>query len=141
MNKTYQPKKGEVKRTWHLIDAKGKILGRLSSKVAMLLMGKHKVDYSAHMDSGDFVVIINAKEVKVTGNKEQDKKYYRHSGYPGGFRETNLASLRKNHPERIIETAVKRMLPENRLRDKRMRRMFVIAGDQNPYAARFTDNA
>src|SRR3972149_7624733 len=117
---TYQPKAKEVKRNWLLIDAKGKVLGRLATEIATKLMGKHKADYSPHMDNGDYIVVVNAKEIKVTGRKEEQKKYYRHSGYPGGFKEVSYKEMKEKHPTRILELAVKRMLPDNRLRDKRM---------------------
>lgn len=135
--KTFQPKKGEVKREWHLIDAKGQILGRMCTNIANLLTGKLKPTYSSHMDSGDYVVVVNAKEVKVTGNKEKEKTYYRHSGYPGGFRETKLSQMRAEHPTRIVELAVKRMMADNRLQDKRMARLKVFAGEIHPYKAKF----
>lgn len=128
MYKTYQPKAKEIKREKHLFDAKGKILGRLATEVAKLLMGKHKRTYSPHLDSGDFVVVTNAKEVLVTGKKEKQKTYYRHSGYPGGLRAERLEELRARNPKRIIEYAVWNMLPKNRLRKKRMIRLKVFAG-------------
>lgn len=134
---TYQPKAKEVKRNWLLIDAKGKVLGRLATEIATKLMGKHKADYSPHMDNGDYIVVINAKEIKVTGNKEEQKKYYRHSGYPGGFREVSYKEMKEKHPTRILELAVKRMLPDNRLRDKRMTRLFIILDSKNPYESKF----
>ncbi|MBX4205594.1 50S ribosomal protein L13 [Candidatus Microgenomates bacterium] len=132
--KTYQPKKSEVIRAWHLIDAKDQILGRVATKIANLLTGKTKATYSAHMDSGDYVVVINAKEIKVTGNKENKKLYYRHSGYPGGFKEIKYSKLKKERPTRIVELAVKRMLADNRLRDKRLARLKIFAGETHPYA-------
>jgi large subunit ribosomal protein L13 len=133
---TYQPKQKEVKRAWHKIDAEGQVLGRLSTKVAALLMGKGKITYSAHMDSGDYVVIINAEKIKVTGKKEQQKKYYTHSGYPGGFREIAYSKLKKENPTKIVELAVKRMLPSNRLRDKRLNRLKIVVGSESPYLAK-----
>lgn len=135
--KTYQPKSSEIKREWHLIDAKDQILGRLATKVSTLLIGKGKTTYSAHMDSGDFVVVINARDVKVTGNKEKQKTYYSHSGYPGGFKEVKFAKLKAEKPTRIIELAVKRMLAGNRLRDKRMARLKIFAGVTSQYQDRF----
>ncbi|MEK7526683.1 MAG: 50S ribosomal protein L13 [Patescibacteria group bacterium] len=136
--KTYQPKQSEVKRNWHLIDAKGAVLGRLATQVATYLIGKHKAEYSTHMDSGDYVVVINAKEVKVTGNKEKAKTYYSHSGYPGGFKEVKLSKLRLDRPARIIQLAVKRMMATNRLRDKRMARLKVFSGETNQFKDKFT---
>lgn len=131
--KTYQPSHKTVVREWHFIDAKDAVLGRMASKVATLLMGKHKVDYAPQMDMGDYVVVINASEVRVTGKKEAQKVYYRHSGYPGGFKEIAFSKLKKEQPEKIIELAIKRMLPKNRLKDKRMARLKVFADDKNPY--------
>lgn len=131
--KTYQPKKDEVKRAWHLIDASDLVLGRLSTKIATLLMGKQKRTYSKHMDSGDFVVVLNADKIRVTGKKETDKIYFRHSGYPGGFKKESLSQIREKTPLRILELAVKRMLPANRLRSQRMNRLKLVAGDKNPY--------
>ncbi len=133
MKKTYQPKKAEVKRDWHLVDAKNAILGRLASEVATKLMGKHKPTYSTHMDMGDYVVVINAKDVHVTGKKKNQKVYYSHSGYPGGFKEVKYSKLIKEQPEKVIERAVKGMLPKNRLQSKRLRRMKVFANGKHPY--------
>lgn len=135
--RTYQPKAKDVKREWHLVDAKGKILGRMASDIVKYLMGKHKVIYAPHMDMGDYVVVINANEVAVSGKKEKQKVYYRHSGYPGGFKEIKYSKLKKEQPEKIIELAVRRMLPKNRLRDKRMVRLKVFAGEKNPYGDKF----
>ncbi len=135
--KTYQPKQAEVKRVWHLVDVKDQILGRMATKIAIYLTGKYKPGYSAHMDSGDYVVVINAKEVKVTGGKEKQKTYYSHSGYPGGFKEVKLSKLRLERPARIIELAVKRMLADNRLRDKRMARLKVFSGETHKFTSKF----
>lgn len=135
--RTYQPKAKDIKRDWHLVDAKGQILGRMASNIVKLLMGKHKVYYAPHMDMGDYVVVINAGDVKVSGKKEKQKVYYKHSGYPGGFKEVAYSKLKKEQPEKIIELAVKRMLADNRLRDKRMARLKVVAGDKNPYKDKF----
>ncbi|MBI3397537.1 50S ribosomal protein L13 [Candidatus Woesebacteria bacterium] len=133
ITKTYQPKAKEIKRAWHLIDAKDKILGRVSTQIATILMGKNKVAYSGHMDSGDYVVVINAEKVKVTGKKLLQKLYRRHSGYPGGFREVTLEKLLQTHPERAIEHAVSGMLPDNRIKRQRMARLKVLAGEVNLY--------
>lgn len=133
MKKTYQPKEKEVQRDWHLVDAKGEILGRLATKIATLLIGKNKATYSTHMDMGDFVVVINAEKVEVTGKKDQQKLYRRHSGYPGGYKERTFKQVMDVHPERIIEHAVSGMLPDNRLKDARMLRLKVVVGDKNPY--------
>jgi large subunit ribosomal protein L13 len=137
--KTYQPKHKDIKRNWHMIDAEDEILGRMSTKLATLLMGKHKPTYSDHMDMGDYVVVINAQKVKVTGKKRKQKVYQKHSGYPGGFKEVSFEKMITEHPERVIELAVSRMLPGNRLRDKRMRRLKVFAGASHPYKAKFGD--
>ena len=133
MSKTYQLKQKEIKREWHLMDAKGQILGRLSTQIATKLIGKHKKNYVSYLDIGDYVVVINASSVSVTGNKEEQKTYYRHSGYPGGLKETKLKDLRVKSPTKIIEHAVSNMLPKNRLRDDRMRRLKVFAEDKHPY--------
>jgi len=135
--KTYQLKAKEVKRNWHLIDAKDAVLGRLATRAAALLMGKLKVDYSPHIESGDYVVVVNAEKVKVTGRKAQQKLYRSHSGYPGGFKEVTYAKMSKEHPERIIEHAVSGMLPDNRLKKARMAMLKIIVGEKNPYADKF----
>ncbi len=139
MNKTFQPKEKEIKRAWHLIDAKGQVLGRLGTKVSGLLMGKGKATYAPHLDSGDFVVIINAEKVTVTGKKALQKVYRGHSGYPGGFKEVSFEKMLKEHPERIIEHAVKGMLPDNRLKKDRMARLKVVVGEDNPYEGKFKE--
>jgi large subunit ribosomal protein L13 len=126
MKKTYQPKASEVTRAWHLYDAKDQVLGRLASEIAMKLMGKHKPTYSAHMDSGDFVVVVNSELIAVTGRKELLKVYYGHSGYPGGFKEVAYSQVKRENPSRILELAVRRMLPVNRLRDERMARPALV---------------
>lgn len=135
--KTYQPKEGEVVRMWHLIDAKGEILGRMATKIATLLMGKQKPEYSAHMDSGDWVVVTNSKEIVLTGNKMKDKKYYSHSMYPGGFKEVTLERLMAKNPNKIIEKAVHGMLPGNKLKKQRMGRLKVYVDDKHPYGEKF----
>ncbi|WKZ25221.1 MAG: 50S ribosomal protein L13 [bacterium] len=135
--KTYQPKQKEVTRSWHLIDANGQVLGRLASKVAILLMGKHKAVYSTHMDSGDNVVVINAEKIKVTGKKAEQKVYRSHSGYPGGFKEVSFEKMSKEHPARIIEFAIAGMLPDNRLKSKRMVRLHITKGLKHKFESRF----
>jgi large subunit ribosomal protein L13 len=132
--KTYQPKVKEIKRTWHLIDAKDQILGRLATKVATLLIGKHKADYSPHLDSGDFVVIVNAEKIELTGKKQMQKKYFRHSGYPGGFKEISFEKLFLENPQKVIELAVSGMLPDNRLKKIRLQRLKVFAKEEHPYS-------
>lgn len=135
--RTHQPKARDIKRDWHLVDAKDQILGRMASDIVRLLMGKHKVDYAPHMDMGDYVIVINAKNIEVTGKKKKQKKYFSHSGYPGGFKEIAFSKLKKEQPEKIIKLAVKRMLPANRLRDRRMRRLKIFVSDDYPYRDKF----
>ncbi len=135
--RTYQPKAKDIKRGRHIIDARGEILGRLASGVAQLLIGKHKKTYSSHLDSGDWVTVVNAKEVRVTGKKEKQKVYYRHSGYPGGLKALRLEEIREKNPARIVEFAVKNMLPKNRLRKRRMARLKVFAGEEHSYRNKF----
>ena len=135
--KTFQPTPKDIKRQWHLIDAKDEILGRLSTKIASLLIGKGKATFSRHMDSGDFVVVINADKIMVTGRKASQKVYRTHSGYPSGFKEKKYSMVMEQHPERIIEHAVLGMIPDNRLKNERMLRLHVVAGDKNPYEGKF----
>lgn len=135
--KTYQPKSKEVVRSWHLIDAKGKVLGRLASEVAMLLMGKQKSIYSTHMDSGDNVVVVNAEKIITTGRKAEQKVYRSHSGYPGGYKEVGFSKMSKEHPNRIIELAISGMLPDNRLKSDRMARLHVTKGEKHKYENNF----
>ena len=137
--KTYQPTEKEVKRQWRLVDAKGQVLGRVATQIAMMLMGKNKRDYSPHMDNGDNVVVINAKDIIVTGQKASQKEYYSHSGYPGGFKVVSYSDMKEKHPTRILELAVKRMLPVNRLRDKRMARFFISLDEKNPKQEKFNN--
>ena len=131
--KTYQPKKKEIKRQWHLIDARGKILGRLATKIAQLLIGKHKPTFVPHLDSGDYVVVINAAQIKVTGKKLKKKIYYRHTGYMGGLKETRLEEMLAKHPTRVIWLAVKNMLPKNKLRKQRLKRLKIFADETHCY--------
>lgn len=135
--KTYQTKTSEVKRNWHLIDAKGKVLGRLATQIATLLQGKHKVVYTPHIDCGDYVVVVNARGIVLTGKKDEQKVYYRHSGYLGNLKEISVSKLRQDQPGRIIELAVSRMLPKNRLQSGRMRRLKISTDDTNPYEEKF----
>ena len=125
----------EITRNWYIIDADGQILGRLASEVAQIIRGKKKPFFTPHMDMGDFVVVINAEKVKVTGNKEKDKTYFRHSGYPGGVTQINLRKVRQSFPERIITNAVKGMLPHNRLGKKLLTHLKVYSGELHPHAA------
>jgi large subunit ribosomal protein L13 len=134
MLKTYSPKPAEITHDWYIIDAEGKTLGRLATQVATYLLGKHKVQFSPHLDCGDNIVIINAAKITVTGNKLEDKKYYRHSGYPGGIKETSLAELIERNPASAIEKAVTGMLPKNRLTDDRLRRLKVYPTAEHPHA-------
>jgi len=136
---TQATKASDIKRAWHLIDVKDKTLGRVSSEIAQLLMGKGKAYFVRNLDCGDFVVVINAKEVKVTGKKEEQKNYYRHSGYPGGFKSETLKEMRERKPEKVITHAVKGMLPDNRLQDRMMTRLFVFAGEEHTYGDKFRD--
>ena len=133
MMKTYATKASDIKREWHVIDASGEILGRLATQVAGLLMGKHKPLFCRNLDIGDFVVVINADKVRVTGNKPKQKMYYRHSGYPGGLKSISLEKMMQTHPTRVIEHAVKGMLPKNRLNASMMKRLKVYAGDAHPH--------
>ena len=132
---TLSIKKSEIDKHWGIADADGQVLGRFASRVAQILRGKHKVNYTPHMDMGDFVVIINADKIQVTGNKEKDKKYFRHTGYPGGGKETSLADLRRSKPERIIQNAVKGMLPHNRLGRSILTHLKVYTGSEHPHSA------
>ena len=125
----------EITRNWYIVDADGQILGRLASEVAQIIRGKKKPFFTPHMDMGDFVVVINAEKVKVTGNKEKDKTYFRHSGYPGGVTQINLRKVRQVFPERIITNAVKGMLPHNRLGRKLLTHLKVYSGELHPHAA------
>lgn len=127
--------KNETDRKWRVIDAEGKILGRLSTEIANALRGKDKATFTPNQDCGDFVVVVNADKIKVSGTKETDKLYYRHSGFPGGFRQETLASLRKRRPEEIIRRAVKGMLPHNRLADKLILKLKIYAGAEHPHEA------
>ena len=131
--KTYSVKASEIKREWHVIDARDKVLGIIATDVAKLLMGKHKPMFSRHLDTGDFVVVINADKVRVTGNKAKQKLYYRHSGYPGGFKSTSFEKMLESKPTWVVEHAVKGMLPNNRLRKSMMRKLKVYVGDAHPH--------
>ena len=131
--KTYSAKPVEVTRAWYIVDATGMTLGRLATVLATHLMGKQKPMYTPHIDCGDNVVVINAERIAVTGNKLADKKYYRHSGYPGGIKEVSLEKQLATHPERVIEHAVKGMLPKNKLQAPRLKRLKVYAGPEHPH--------
>jgi large subunit ribosomal protein L13 len=133
--KTYSPKASELQHNWYVVDATDKVLGRLATEVAVYLRGKHKPEFAPHMDNGDFVVVVNADKIKVTGNKLTQKKYYRHSGYPGGLNETDLRTLLASKPERVIEHAVKGMLPKNALGRAMFKKLKVYAGPDHPHTA------
>ena len=133
--KTISAKADDVKRDWFLIDADGKTLGRLATEIARRLRGKHKAIYTPHVDTGDYIVVINAEKVRVSGNKAKDKMYYRHSGYMGGMKATNFSDMIERSPERVIEIAVKGMLPKNPLGREMFRKLKVYAGPQHQHAA------
>jgi large subunit ribosomal protein L13 len=133
--RTYTPKPGEVERRWHVIDASDVVLGRLASQAAILLRGKHKPTFAPHVDTGDFVVIVNADKVALTGAKREQKRAYRHSGYPGGLRTVSYVELLDKHPERAVEKAVRGMLPKNTLGRAQLRKLKVYAGPDHPHAA------
>jgi large subunit ribosomal protein L13 len=133
--KTYVPKQGDVQRHWYIVDADGKNLGRLASDIARVLRGKHKPTYTPNQDVGDFVVVVNAEKISTTGTKLTDKMYRRHSGYPGGLREANLETVLARSPERVLEEAVRGMLPHNRLGEQMMGKLKVYAGGKHPHAA------
>jgi large subunit ribosomal protein L13 len=133
--RTYTPRPGDVERQWHVIDATDIVLGRLASQTAQLLRGKHKAVFAPHVDTGDFVVIVNADKVALTGSKREQKKAYRHSGYPGGLRATTYTELLEKHPERAVEKAVRGMLPKNSLGRQMLRKLKVYAGPEHPHAA------
>lgn len=133
--KTYVPKQGDVQRHWYIVDATNKNLGRLASDIARVLRGKHKPTFTPNDDVGDFVIVVNAEKIAVTGTKRSDKLYYRHSGYPGGLRETNLETLLDRNPTRVLEEAVRGMLPHNRLGDQIFGKLKVYAGSSHPHEA------
>jgi len=130
-------KEKEIIKSWHLIDVSGQVLGRISSKIASLLQGKHKLNYVPYLDCGDYIVVINARKIKVTGKKGLNKNYNRYSGYPGGLKKISFSKLLSEKPEMIISHAVSGMLPKNKLRDRRMTRLFVYANDEHPYRDKF----
>ncbi len=133
--RTYSPKPADITRQWHVIDASDVVLGRLASHVAVLLRGKHKPTFAPHLDTGDFVVVINAGKVALTGNKATAKMAYRHSGYPGGLKATAVGEIIETNPRRAVETAVKGMLPHNKLGRAQLRKLKVYAGPEHPHAA------
>jgi large subunit ribosomal protein L13 len=133
--RTFSPKAADVQRQWHVIDASDVVLGRLASHVATLLRGKHKPIFAPYMDTGDFVIVVNAEKVALSGNKLQDKRAYRHSGYPGGMHSIAYGDLLAKHPERVVEKAVKGMLPKNTLGRSMLRKLKVYAGPDHPHQA------
>jgi large subunit ribosomal protein L13 len=135
MTKTYAVKRSEIQREWRVIDADGQTLGRLATRIATLLRGKHRVTFSTHIDTGDPVIVLNASKIKVTGRKLQAKQYVRHSGYPGGMRTESLERLLARRPEEVIRRAVRGMVPQNRLGEQMMRKLHVYAGAEHPHAA------
>jgi large subunit ribosomal protein L13 len=134
-SKTYVANAATRERTWLLVDAEGKTLGRLATQIADALRGKRKPEYTPHVDTGDFVIVVNAEKIVVTGNKRADKRYYRHSGYPGGLRSRTFEEMLARRPEEIIRKAVKGMLPRNRLARKQLTKLKVYAGPEHPHAA------
>jgi len=133
MYKTYVAKPGEVERVWYVVDAADRTLGRLATRIASVLRGKHKPQYTPHEDVGDFVIVVNAEKIKVTGNKLDQKKYYWHTGYPGGIREITLRRQLALHPERVIEHAVRGMLPRGPLGRRQLKKMKVYSGPEHPH--------
>ena len=133
--RTYSPKAGDVTKDWYVIDATDVVLGRLASQAAQLPRGKHKAPFAPHVDSGDFVIVINADKVALTGTKLTDKMVYRHSGYPGGLKTKPIGELLESQPERVIENAVKGMLPKNKLASAQLSKLKVYAGPEHPHAA------
>ncbi len=133
MLKTYSTKASEIEREWHLFDATDQVLGRLATRIAGLLMGKHKPIFARHLDTGDYVVVINAEKIRVTGNKAKQKLYYRHSGYPGGLKSISLEKMMQTHPTRAIEYAVKGMIPHTRLGAQMIKKLKVYVGEAHPH--------
>lgn len=135
MNRTYATKPDDIERRWYVVDAQGKTLGRLATRIATVLKGKHKPQYSPFMDTGDFVIVINADKIHVTGRKKDDHIYYRHSGYPGGLSRISLRDQLSQHPTRAVARAVRGMLPKNRLGRRMIRKLKVYAAPEHPHAA------
>ncbi|HLV02436.1 MAG TPA: 50S ribosomal protein L13 [Acidobacteriota bacterium] len=135
MMKTYLPPVDSIERDWYLVDAEDEILGRLATRIATVLMGKHKPAYTDFLDTGDFVIVVNAEKVRLTGTKWDDKIYYRHSGYPGGLKQRTARRVRDEHPERLLYMAVRGMLPKNKLGRKMLTRLRVYAGADHPHQA------
>ena len=131
--KTYSLKLSDVQKKWYLVDAEGKTLGRLATQIAAILRGKHKPTFTPHMDMGDNIIVVNAEKVQLTGRKAEQKKYYRHSGYPGGIKVTSFSDMIEKKPRMVITTAVKGMLPHNRLGRRRMKNLKVYSGTEHPH--------
>ena len=133
--RTFTQKQEEIERNWYIVDAQGETLGRLASRIAPILKGKHKPVYTPHLDCGDFVIIVNAEKVRVTGRKMDQKLYYRHSGYPGGLSSISLKDQLAKHPERVLQAAIRGMLPKNKLGRRMLKKLKVYAGDSHPHQA------
>lgn len=140
MRQTFMANEANIDRKWYVVDAEGQTLGRLSSEIASILRGKHKVTYTPHVDTGDNVIIINAEKIYLSGNKEQDKIYYRHSNHPGGLKSVSAGELKENNPVRLLETSIKGMLPKSKLGEKQGKKLFVYAGAEHPHAAQQPEN-
>ena len=140
MRQTFMANESNIERKWYVIDAEDKTLGRLSSEVATILRGKNKATYTPHVDTGDYVIIINASKIHFTGNKEQDKMYYRHSNHPGGIKSISVGELKAKNPERLLENSIKGMLPSTRLGEKQGKKLFVYGGAEHPHAAQQPEN-
>ncbi|ALM57664.1 MULTISPECIES: 50S ribosomal protein L13 [Staphylococcus] len=140
MRQTFMANESNIERKWYVIDAEDKTLGRLSSEVATILRGKNKATYTPHVDTGDYVIIINASKIHFTGNKEQDKMYYRHSNHPGGIKSISAGELKAKNPERLLENSIKGMLPSTRLGEKQGKKLFVYGGAEHPHAAQQPEN-
>jgi large subunit ribosomal protein L13 len=133
--KTYTAKPSELRHGWYVVDAQGKVLGRLATRIAQRLRGKHRPEYTPHVDTGDYIVVVNADKLRVTGKKAQQKKYYRHTGFPGGIRETTFAVLHAKHPDRVLHKAVKGMLPKGPLGNAMLKKLKIYAGEGHPHNA------
>lgn len=140
MRQTFMANESNIERKWYVIDAEDKTLGRLSSEVATILRGKNKATYTPHVDTGDYVIIVNASKIHFTGNKERDKMYYRHSNHPGGIKSVSAGELKANNPERLLENSIKGMLPSTRLGEKQGKKLFVYGGAEHPHAAQQPEN-
>ncbi|WP_204189490.1 50S ribosomal protein L13 [Mammaliicoccus sciuri] len=140
MRQTFMANEANIDRKWYVVDAEGQTLGRLSSEIASILRGKHKVTYTPHVDTGDNVIIINAEKIYLSGNKEQDKIYYRHSNHPGGLKSVSAGELKEKNPVRLLETSIKGMLSKSKLGEKQGKKLFVYAGAEHPHAAQQPEN-